>query len=69
MLPVAANTVGLQAGSLYKMRTLGHSLGSDFLRSSIKLIIENLQVSELEVSLLLFTERAGFCKSFCIVQK
>ena len=55
---VAANTVGLQACSLYKIRTLGQSLGSDFLRFLIKLIIEKLQVTELEVSLLLFAERA-----------
>ena len=55
---VAANTVGEQACSLYKIRTLGHSLGSDFLRFLIKLMIGKPQVSELEVSLLLFAERA-----------
>ena len=55
----AANTVGLQACSLDKIRTLGHSLGSNILRLLMKLIIEKLQVSELEGSLLLFAVRAG----------
>ena len=36
MNAVAANTVGLQACSLYKIRTLGHSPGSDFFRFLIK---------------------------------
>ena len=37
----AANTVGVQACCLYKMRTSGHSLGSDFLQFLIKLILRS----------------------------
>ena len=40
------------------MRTLGHSQGLDFLRFLIKLTLEKLQVSELQVPLLLLAERA-----------
>ena len=59
MNAVAANTVGLQGCSLYKIRNSGHSPGSDSFRFLIKLVIEKPQVSELEVSLLFFAERAG----------
>ena len=54
---VAANTVGRQGCSLYKIRTLGHSPGSDFFRFLIKLIIEGVWTWGL-TSLLLFVERA-----------
>ena len=40
---VAANTVGQQACSLHEIRTLEHSLGSDFLRFLLKFTIEKLQ--------------------------